>query len=243
MVYSIPSDDADALVNYRRLTLDDNGEMEPGFPLSPDDPANYGADDEVYYGESMTIEEYDRAFETHQGPPPVQQSTALGVQPQRGLLSLPPVWEETNEMSKDELTYKVYVHPTPPPVNGSVGQPIGPNMRVTTLPPATLIIDIDDDDESYTGSSDGINDNENIITLSPTSPLAPVMTDAANNCANVGTGGTPSESYRATPPPAADVAPLPADVAPPAADVEAIATEISNTCINETCLDLRCRGC
>lgn len=46
MVYSIPSDDADALVNYRRLTLDDNGEMEPGFPLSPDDPANYGADDE-----------------------------------------------------------------------------------------------------------------------------------------------------------------------------------------------------
>lgn len=136
----------------------------------------------------MTIEEYDRAFETHQGPPPVQQSTALGVQPQRGLLSLPPVWEETNEMSKDELTYKVYVHPTPPPVNGSVGQPIGPNMRVTTLPPATLIIDIDDDDESYTGSSDGINDNENIITLSPTSPLAPVMTDAANNCANVGTG-------------------------------------------------------
>lgn len=37
-------------------------------------------------------------------------------------------------------------------------------------------------------------------------------------------GGTPAESYRATP--------------PPAADVEAIATDISNTRINEPCLDL-----
>ncbi|KAH0914630.1 hypothetical protein HID58_029076, partial [Brassica napus] len=203
MVYSIPGEDDDPPVNYHRLTVDDIIEMQPGFPLSPDDPANYGADDEVLYGKPMTIEEYDRAFQTHQGPPP------------GGLPSLPPVWEETNEMSGDELTYEVYVHPTPPPVNGTVGHPIGPNRRVSALPPPTLIIIADNDNESYTGSSDGINENENIITLSPTSPLAPIIPDATNNRANVGNRGTPAESYMATP--------------PPAADVEAIATDISNT--------------
>uniref|UniRef100_M4ENB8 Uncharacterized protein n=1 Tax=Brassica campestris TaxID=3711 RepID=M4ENB8_BRACM len=224
MVYSIPGEDDDPPVNYHRLTVDDIIETQPGFPLSPDDPANYGADDEVLYGEPMTIEEYDRAFQTHQGPPPVHQSTALGVQPQGVLPSLPPVWEETNEMSEDELTYEVYVHPTPPPVNGTVGHPIGQNRRVSALPPPTLIIITDNDNESYTGSSDGINENENIITLSPTSPLAPIIPDATNNRANVGNGGTPAESYMVTP--------------PPAADVEAIATDISNTRINEPCLDL-----
>nr|VDD03474.1 unnamed protein product [Brassica rapa] len=71
MVYSIPGEDDDPPVNYHRLTVDDIIEMQPGFPLSPDDPANYGADDEVLYGKPMTIEEYDRAFQTHQGPPPV----------------------------------------------------------------------------------------------------------------------------------------------------------------------------
>ncbi|CAN7123952.1 unnamed protein product [Brassica rapa subsp. narinosa] len=224
MVYSIPGEDDDPPVNYHRLTVDDIIETQPGFPLSPDDPANYGADDEVLYGEPMTIEEYDRAFQTHQGPPPVHQSTALGVQPQGGLPSLPPVWEETNEMSEDELTYEVYVQPTPPPVNGTVGHPIGQNRRVSALPPPTLIIITDNDNESYTGSSDGINENENIITLSPTSPLAPIIPDATNNRPNVGNGGTPAESYMVTP--------------PPAANVEAIATDISNTRINEPCLDL-----
>uniref|UniRef100_M4F2F2 Uncharacterized protein n=1 Tax=Brassica campestris TaxID=3711 RepID=M4F2F2_BRACM len=204
MVYSIPSEDDDPPVYYHRLTVDDIIETQPGFPLSPDDPANYGADDE--------------------GPPPVHQSTALGVQPQGVLPSLPPVWEETNEMSEDELTYEVYVHPTPPHVNGTVGHPIGQNRRVSALPPPTLIIITDNDNESYTGSSDGINENENIITLSPTSPLAPIIPDATNNRANVGNGGTPAESYMVTP--------------PPAADVEAIATDISNTRINEPCLNL-----
>ncbi|KAL0702007.1 hypothetical protein Bca4012_058129 [Brassica carinata] len=224
MVYSTPGDDGEGPVNYHRLTADDIIEMQPGFPLSPDDPANFGANDEVYYGEPMTIEEYNRTFETHQGPPPVHQSTALGVQPEGGLPSLPPVLEETNEMSEDELTYEVYVHPTPPPVNGTVGHPIGPNRRVTALRTPTLVIIADDDDESYTGSSDGINDNENIISMSPISPLAPIIPDANSNGVNIGNGGTPAESHRATP--------------PPAADVEAIATDISNTRINEPSLDL-----
>ncbi|CAF2083036.1 unnamed protein product [Brassica napus] len=144
-------EDDDPPVNYHRLTVDDIIETQQGFPLSPDDPANYeSAILAVLYGEPMTIEEYDRAFQTHQGPPPVHQSTALGVQPQGGLPSLPPVWEETNEMSEDELTYEVYVHPTPPPVNGTVGHPIGQNRRVSALPPPTLIIITDNDNESYT---------------------------------------------------------------------------------------------
>lgn len=46
MVYSIPGEDDDPPVNYHRLTVDDIIETQPGFPLSPDDPANYGADDE-----------------------------------------------------------------------------------------------------------------------------------------------------------------------------------------------------
>ncbi|KAL0713000.1 hypothetical protein Bca4012_019978 [Brassica carinata] len=179
----------------------------------------------------MTIEEIDRDFPNLQGPPHVHHSTALGVQPTGGLPNLPPVWEDTNEdetyineMLEDEVTCELYVHTAPPPRNGTVGHPIVPNRRVTALPPLTLIVITDDDDESYTGSSDEINDNENIITLTPNSPMAPIIPEVTNNCANVENRGTPAESYRATP--------------PPATAVEAIATNISNTRINEPCLDL-----
>ncbi|KAG2314152.1 hypothetical protein Bca52824_017274 [Brassica carinata] len=224
-----PGDDGEGPVNYHRLTADDIIEMQPGFPYPPMIQLTLVQTMKkrlffaVYYGEPMTIEEYNRTFETHQGPPPVHQSTALGVQPEGGLPSLPPVLEETNEMSEDELTYEVYVHPTPPPVNGTVGHPIGPNRRVTALRTPTLVIIADDDDESYR-ILDGINDNENIISMSPISPLAPIIPDANSNGVNIGNGGTPAESHRATP--------------PPAADVEAIATDISNTRINEPSLDL-----
>ncbi|KAL0735257.1 hypothetical protein Bca4012_011467 [Brassica carinata] len=231
MVYSIPGEDGDASVNYHSLNVDDIIEMLPSFPLSPDDPANYGADDEVLYGDPMTIEEIDREFPNLEGPPHVHHSTALGVQPTSGLPSLPPVWEDTNEdettingMVEDEVNNEVYVHPAPPPRNGTVGHPIGPNRRVTALPPPTLIVIADDDDESYTGSSDGINDNENIITLTPNSPMPPIIPEVTKNRRNIENGGTPAESYRATP--------------PPATAVEAIATNISNTRINEPCLDL-----
>lgn len=69
------------------------------------------------------------------------------------------------------VSYEVYVHPAPPPSHTAIGLPIGNNRRISASPVAAFIVIDDDDDASYTGSSDGANDNVNIITLTPSQPM------------------------------------------------------------------------
>lgn len=125
----------------------------------------------------MTIEELDRAFPNFQGPPNIHHSTSLEVQPLGELPTLPPVWEDMtaeeaywNGMMEEDASYEVYINQSSHPTHGALGLPIGPNRRISTAPRHTIIVINDDynDDASYTGSSDGINENENINRLTPT---------------------------------------------------------------------------
>lgn len=77
-------------------------------------------------------------------------------------------------MIEEEATYEVYTNPSSQPTHGALGLPIGQNRRITAQPPPTIIVINDDDDGSYTGSPDGINDNENIISLTPTLENSPI---------------------------------------------------------------------
>ncbi|KAL0713458.1 hypothetical protein Bca4012_020436 [Brassica carinata] len=178
MVYAKACDDGtEDGVDYPRFTVDYVIDMQ-----------------RVLYGELMTIEELDRAFPNFQGPPNIHHSTSLEVQPLGELPTLPPVWEDMtaeeaywNGMMEEDASYEVYINQSSHPTHGALGLPIGPNRRISTAPRHTIIVINDDynDDASYTGSSDGINENENINRLTPTLPKTPTHAEENNNAATI----------------------------------------------------------
>ncbi|KAF3484949.1 hypothetical protein F2Q69_00053781 [Brassica cretica] len=76
-------------------------------------------------------------------------------------------WEE---MLDAERHFAVNVPPAPRPTNGVLGPPICPNLRVTAPPTPTTALIVDDDEASYTASSDALNDSENNLVLPPPIP-------------------------------------------------------------------------
>nr|VDD38078.1 unnamed protein product [Brassica oleracea] len=114
-------DGVDDVGEIPRFTIDEAIELQPGFPLSPDDPTNFDENDNVLHGEPMTIEELDRAFPNIQGPPNVHQATGLPEPPSGELTTLPLVWgvmtEEQaywNQVMEEEANYAVYINQSPP---------------------------------------------------------------------------------------------------------------------------------
>ncbi|KAL0712753.1 hypothetical protein Bca4012_019731 [Brassica carinata] len=83
MVYAMPTDDDETQdpAQFPRLTFDNITSMEEGVTISPDDPTNYNPNDEVLYGEPMTIEELQNAHPNFGEAAMIHQSSPLDVQP------------------------------------------------------------------------------------------------------------------------------------------------------------------
>ncbi|CAF2077293.1 BnaC01g32350D [Brassica napus] len=126
--------------------------MEQGVTFSPDDPSYYQPGDEEA---------------NFQGTMIVHQATPLEVETLN-------IWRENTQkepywdgMMDEEDDYEVYVTQSPHPTQGVEDVPLAPNRRVNAPQPATIIIIDDEDDASYTGSSNGINENDNITSAPP----------------------------------------------------------------------------
>ncbi|KAH0872560.1 hypothetical protein HID58_069922, partial [Brassica napus] len=165
MVYGIPNDDEENEdpAQFLNLTGEEHISMDEGVTIPPEDPANYDPNIEVI----KTIEQLENAF--------IDQSTPLDVQPLN-------VWRySTHEdaywdgMMDNETGYEVYLSQSPHPTEGVLGLQLAPNKRVSAPQPATIII-IDDNDGSYTGSSDGVNDNDNVTSAPPPEDMEPFST-------------------------------------------------------------------
>ncbi|KAF2594770.1 hypothetical protein F2Q70_00042766 [Brassica cretica] len=109
-------------------------------------------------GEPMTNEELQNALPNFQAPTMVQQSTHLEVEPLN-------IWRD---MTHEETYLNCMMYEDA-------------HMRVSAPQPATIIIIDKDDDGSYTGSSDRINNNDNITTVSPTEVMGPIVSDHPKN--------------------------------------------------------------
>ncbi|KAH0904058.1 hypothetical protein HID58_043561 [Brassica napus] len=169
MVYAFPDDQGENQdpAEFPSLTIDDIISMEQGVTFSPDDPSYYQPGDEVLYGEPVTLEELQNAEANFQGTMIVHQATPLEVETLN-------IWRENTQkepywdgMMDEEDDYEVYVTQSPHPTQGVEDVPLAPNRRVNAPQPATIIIIDDEDDASYTGSSNGINENDNITSAPP----------------------------------------------------------------------------
>ncbi|KAH0926238.1 hypothetical protein HID58_018494 [Brassica napus] len=146
-----------------------------GVTIYPEDPSNFDPyEDEVLYGEPMNHDELEKAFPNSQEPSNINLPTNGGHQTNGDYPRVPPTFEDMDEeeaywngLLNEDVSYEVYVNPPQPPLHGVTSLPIGPNRRISAEPPPHVIVIQDDDDASHTGSSDGINDNDNIITLNP----------------------------------------------------------------------------
>ncbi|CDY27834.1 BnaC09g28610D [Brassica napus] len=78
---------------------------------------------------------------------------------------------DANGISETQQNYEVNVTPAPRPTNGALGLPIGPNLRVNAPTTPTSVLVVHDDEASYTGSSDGLNNGNNNRGLAPLIPM------------------------------------------------------------------------
>ncbi|CDY45902.1 BnaAnng07830D [Brassica napus] len=169
MVYSFPDEQGvtEDPADFPSLTIDDIIDMEQGYTLSPVEPSNYEPGDEVLYGEPVSLEEMENAERNFAGTIILHQPTPLEVEPVniwRGNTQEEPYWDG---MMEEEDNYEVYVTQSPHPSQGVEPLPLAPNRRVNAPQPATIIMIDDEDDGSYTGSSEGVNENDNISNPPP----------------------------------------------------------------------------
>ena len=127
----------------------------------------------------MDLEQLQPAFPNFQAPNIQGHGTPLEVEPLSQIPRFPPTWEEEHEeeayweeMLDVERHFAVNVPPAPRPTNGVLGLPIGPNLRVTAPPTPTIFLIVDDDEASYTASSDALNDSDNNLALPPPIPIS-----------------------------------------------------------------------
>lgn len=96
----------------------------------------------------------------------VPHGMPLEVQPLSQIPPLQTVWEDASDEERAywdgvfeaEENHQLQVHSAPHPTNGSSGLPIGPNLRVTAPPSPTIILLVEAEATSYTGSSDGLDE-------------------------------------------------------------------------------------
>ncbi|KAL0727794.1 hypothetical protein Bca4012_023887 [Brassica carinata] len=167
MVYAETEDGTD---DFPGLTVDDVIDMGQGVTISPEDPYNYDPYDEVLYGEPMPLEELARVF-----PPTDPLSNGQhSINGENRTTADAPRNQQSLSLFNDgeDFSYEVYVHPAPPPPppHAAIARPVGSNRRISAPPIAAIVVIEDDGDASYTGSSDGINDNDDIIIVSQSQP-------------------------------------------------------------------------
>lgn len=143
----------------------------------------------------MTLDELERGFPNTQEPSNIHLPTNGGHQSNGDPPRVLPTFEDMNEeeaywngLLNEDVSYEVYGNPSQPPPHGATNVQIGPNRRISAAPPPLVILIQDDDDASHTDSSDGINDYENIITLTEAVPMRMVSTGQSNNDGPIGNG-------------------------------------------------------
>ncbi|RID40841.1 hypothetical protein BRARA_J00853, partial [Brassica rapa] len=175
MVYAPTPEERAALP---RLTVDDMIAIQDGDTIYIDDGRNHAPTEEVLHGEPMDVDNLHRAF-PNLTPPNVQRhGIPLEVEPLNQIQSLPPIEEEVTEqhfdangISETQPNYEVNVTAAPRPTNGVLSLPIGPNLRVNAPTIPTPVVVVHDDEGSYTGSSDGINNVDNNRGVAPPIPI------------------------------------------------------------------------
>ncbi|XP_009123356.2 uncharacterized protein LOC103848151 [Brassica rapa] len=83
MVYGLQNDvdDTDEGLEYNNLTGNDFMALEGAVPVSPDPLNNYDPNQEVLYGEPITVEELQNIHPNFEASTMVNQDTNLGVEP------------------------------------------------------------------------------------------------------------------------------------------------------------------
>ncbi|CAG7905997.1 unnamed protein product [Brassica rapa] len=175
MVYAPTPEERAALP---RLTVDDMIAIQDGDTIYIDEGRNHAPTEEVLHGEPIDVDNLHRAF-PNLTPRNVQRhGIPLEVEPLNQIPSLPPIEEEVTEehfdangISEMQPNYEVNVTAAPPPTNGALGLPIGPNLRVNAPTTPTTVLVVHDDEASYTGSSDGLNNVDNNRGVAPPIPI------------------------------------------------------------------------
>ncbi|KAL0741244.1 hypothetical protein Bca4012_082757 [Brassica carinata] len=184
MVYGLEdTDDAtEDVAHNQTITGDAIISLEGEIPLSPDSVLNYNPSDEVLYGHPLSIEEIQNTLPSFEPGSLVPHPATVDVPP----LNL---WENMEEdgtywngMLEEEETYELNIEHPQLRTEGSIGQPLPPNRRVCAPQPANIIVIDDDDDVSYTGSSEGLNDIEINASLPPPVAIGPDCMVETNGC-------------------------------------------------------------
>lgn len=128
----------------------------------------------VLYGEPITLEQLQNNLPNFEAAALAHHAATLGILPLD--LYEDPTDEEMywDDMIDEDRAYEVYVAPPPNPFEGVIGHPLSQNRRVCAPQHPTIIVIDDDDEASYTGSSDGFHDMENMIALPPPDEEVPV---------------------------------------------------------------------
>ncbi|KAL0864154.1 hypothetical protein Bca101_043272 [Brassica carinata] len=138
---------------------------------------------EVLHGEPMDYDQLQRTLPNGVPPNLLPHGMPLEVEPLRQIPPFQPIWEDVSDedqaywdgVFEAEKNYQLQVQPAPRPTNGSLGLPIGPNLRVTAPPSPTTVLVVEAEETSYTGSSDGLDENHNDL-----SPAIPISENVAN---------------------------------------------------------------
>ncbi|CAG7870162.1 unnamed protein product [Brassica rapa] len=169
MVYGVPNDheETEDPCEFLNLTGEENMATDEGVSIPLLHPANDDPNIQVLHGEPITIEQVEYAF--------INNSSPLDVEPLN-------VWREStpddanwDAMMDNEDGYEVYLSQPPHPTEGVLGLQLAPNKRVSAPQPTTIIIN-DDSEGSYTGSSEGLNDNVNVTNPGTEDDVEPVST-------------------------------------------------------------------
>ncbi|CAG7860680.1 unnamed protein product [Brassica rapa] len=198
MVYGLENDDDHNAEPPDNLTINESEflSFEGAVPLSLDPLDNYNTQDEVLYGEPITIEDLQNSVPNFEATPMVHQGDTFDQEPLH-------VWENMAEdetywdgMMERERAFEVYIARSPLPTEEVIGLSLAHNRRVCAPQPETFIVIDDDDDNSYTGSTNGNNELDNIIALPPPVQIEPDSTVDNINSVTVLTRGEPSAAEK-----------------------------------------------
>ncbi|WZZ16045.1 uncharacterized protein LOC125577606 [Brassica napus] len=169
MVYGLQNDveDTEEGLEYINLTGNNFMPLEGAVPLSPDPLSNYDPNQEVLYGEPITVDELQNIHPNFEASTMVNQDTNLGVEPLNLFEDLPDDEANWDGMTEEGRRYEVYIAPSPHRAERAIGLPLAPNRRVIAPQHHTFIVIDDDDEGSYTGSSEDFNETQNNITMPP----------------------------------------------------------------------------
>ncbi|KAL0740981.1 hypothetical protein Bca4012_082494 [Brassica carinata] len=127
----------------------------------------------------MDAQQVNRAFPNLQAPTIRGHGMPLAVQPISQIPRFPPIWEDVSEeqaywdgILEAERVYGVNGPHVTRPTNGALGLPICPNLRVTAPPTPMTVLIGEDEETSYTGSSDGLHETDNDNGLPSALPIS-----------------------------------------------------------------------